>query len=358
MLLVSGTEVVVMSSMVPFAVLLLFLVVVRFNPLFNKQQNAMLVAAIIINLLMVFAVGADTLLSFAKFEGAWAFRRVTSFLNFACSPLIPLLLYKIYSKRKMSKWFYLPAALNLLLCTVSIFYKVVFFISTENTYDRGIFFFIPFATSLLYIAIIFFRPAKYQIQSKRVERMLLLVIIGLLLFSMYLEIVFKMRLLVWNSTAAGLVLYYLLLNIHNFALDPLTGAYNRVMYNNALEGVSGDTPCLLALIDINDFKQVNDLYGHVAGDRCLIEFTEVLNRCFQGCATVYRIGGDEFALLSKGRAREKFGKCLELARKDAGEKDIRFACGVADYDGVGDIEETQRQIDKRMYENKSELKQG
>lgn len=358
MLLISKAEFVVMSSLVPFAVLILFLVVVRFNPLFNKKQNVMLLAAIIINLMMVVVAGSDALLSFAKFEGAWAFRRVTSFLNFACSPLIPLLLYRIYSKKKMSKWFYLPTVINLLLCTASIFYQIIFFISEENRYGRGPLFFIPFATSVLYIAFIFFKPAKYQMQSKRVERMLLLAIIGLLLLSMYLEIAFKMRLLMWNCTAAGLVLYYLLLNIHNFSLDPLTGAYNRVMYNSALGGVDGDTPCLLALIDINDFKLVNDRHGHAAGDRCLIEFTEVLNRCFQGCATVYRIGGDEFALLSKGRAREKFGKCLELARTEAGEKDIRFACGIAEYDGVGDIEETQRQIDKRMYENKSELKQG
>lgn len=355
---VSGLDMVLMSSMVPFAVLFLFLVVVRFNPLFNKQQNAMLVAAIIINLLMVFAVGADTLLSFSKFEGAWILRRVTSFLNFACSPLIPLLLYKIYNKRKVSRWFYLPAVLNVLLCTASIFYKIVFLISEKNTYGRGPLFFIPFATSLLYIAIIFFKPARYQMQSKRVERLLLLAIIGLLLLSMYMEIALALRMLTWNCTAAGLVLYYLLLNIHNFALDPLTSAYNRVMYNNALEGVNGSTPCLLALIDINDFKLVNDLHGHAAGDRCLIEFTEVLNRCFQGCATVYRIGGDEFALLSMGRGREKFSRCLELAREEAGKKDIRFACGIAKYNGTGDIEETQRQVDKRMYENKFELKQG
>lgn len=187
---------------------------------------------------------------------------------------------------------------------------------------------------------------------------MLLAIIGTLVLSMYLEIALKLRMLTWNSSAGGLVLYYLLLNIHNFARDPLTGAYNRVMYNRALETVSGSTPCLMALVDINDFKQVNDRYGHAAGDRCLIEFTKMLDECFRGTATVYRIGGDEFALLSKGRTREKFDRCLERARAEAVKKDIRFACGVEEYDGVGDVEESRRRIDRHMYENKTELKQG
>lgn len=355
---ISGYTLVTMCSIVPFSVLIMFLVVIRSNPLFNKRQNTMLVAAVVINILMIAVIGADLLLSGVSFETAYIFRRITSFLNFACSPAVPLLLYTIYKKEKKSAWFFLPAVLNLLLCGVSIFCKLIFYIAPENTYDRGPLFFVPFAVCLFYIAAIFFQPAKYQARSKRVERLLLLAIVGLLLLNMYLEIAFSMRMLVWNGSAAGLVLYYLLLNIHNFALDPLTGAYNRIMYNNALEGANGSTPCLLALIDINDFKQVNDLHGHAAGDRCLIEFTAVLSRCFQGCAAVYRIGGDEFALLSKGRGREQFSKCLELARVEAGKKDVRFACGIAEYDGTGDIEETQRQIDKRMYENKSELKQG
>lgn len=354
----SGYTLVTMCSIVPFSVLILFLVVIRFNPLFSKRQNTILVTAVVINILMISVIGADFLLSSVWFETAWIFRRITSFLNFACSPAIPLLLYMIYNKGKKSAWFYLPALLNLLLCGVSIFYKLIFYIAQENTYGRGPLFFVPFAVCLFYIAAVFFQPAKYQARSKRVERLLLLAIVGLLLLSMYLEIAFNMRMLVWNGSAAGLVLYYLLLNIHNFALDPLTGAYNRVMYNNALEGIKDATPCTMALIDINDFKQVNDQFGHAAGDRCLIEFTEVLNRSFHGCATVYRIGGDEFALLSKGRARVKFSKCLEMARAEAGKKDIRFACGMLEYGGTGDMEACLREIDKRMYKNKTELKQG
>lgn len=354
----SGPSLVVMSSMVPFAVLILFLVVVRANPLFNKRQNAMLVAAVVVNLLLIVVVGLDFLLSGSVFETAWLFRRATSFLNFACSPMVPLLLYKIYDVGKGSRWFYLPAVVNLLLCMVSVFYRLVFFISPENRYARGPLFFVPFATSLFYIAVIFFKPAKYRRQSKRIERTLLMAIIGLLVLSMYLEISFSLHMLAWNSSAVGLVLYYLLLNIHNFAMDPLTGAYNRIMYTNALEGIKGATPCTLALIDINDFKQVNDRFGHIAGDRCLVAFTEVLNRCFQGCASIYRIGGDEFALLSKGRGRGKFSACLAQARVEAEKENIRFACGITEYDGVGDIEESQRQIDKLMYENKAELKRG
>lgn len=354
----STFDLVITSSLIPCTGLLLLLILIHANPLFNRRQNTLYVFAVVTNLLMIAVVAADFMLSASMAENAWIWRRITSFLNFACSPFIPLLLYEIFNKEKDGILIYLPAAINIVLCFLSIFFRLVFYISRQNSYGRGPLFLLPFLVSLLYIAIIFFKPAKYQLQSKRTERVVLMFIVGMLILSICLEITAKLRLLVWNSSAIGFILYYLLLNIHNFILDPLTGVYNRILYSRDLSSLNGTTSCLIALIDINNFKFINDNYGHEEGDRCLIKFAGILNHCFQNCATLYRIGGDEFVLIAKGAQHDKFQECLMQARTEAMQSDIQFACGLVSYDGKGNMDDALHEVDQNMYKNKSDIKRG
>lgn len=83
--------------------------------------------------------------------------------------------------------------------------------------------------------------------------------------------------------------------------DPLTGVANRVRFQRFLER-SNDDPLLnnvgaLILFDLDGFKQLNDRWGHAAGDRCLTVFGERLRKAFPRARLISRIGGDEFAVL-------------------------------------------------------------
>ena len=83
--------------------------------------------------------------------------------------------------------------------------------------------------------------------------------------------------------------------------DPLTGVANRVRFQRFLER-SDDDPLLnnigaLILFDLDGFKQLNDRWGHAAGDRCLSVFGERLRKAFPQARLISRIGGDEFAVL-------------------------------------------------------------
>ena len=87
------------------------------------------------------------------------------------------------------------------------------------------------------------------------------------------------------------------------ALDPLTRLYNRKTFDDQLEravdlcGLFGQDACLL-LIDVDHFKQVNDCYGHPAGDEVLKRLTGCLIRTFRRRDdTVARYGGEEFAVI-------------------------------------------------------------
>lgn len=83
-------------------------------------------------------------------------------------------------------------------------------------------------------------------------------------------------------------------------LDPLTGVLNaragRETASRRVERLDGTYTGLLAIFDLDEFKSVNDVYGHQVGDRVLQEFSKVLVTAFRSEDTVYRLGGDEFAV--------------------------------------------------------------
>ncbi|MFY8272626.1 GGDEF domain-containing protein [Pseudoalteromonas sp. SSDWG2] len=84
--------------------------------------------------------------------------------------------------------------------------------------------------------------------------------------------------------------------------DPLTGLNNRSDFNvnmdKKLEACRRKhRPFSLMLLDLDHFKQVNDNFGHQAGDETLQEFAAILRICLRGTDTAFRFGGDEFAVL-------------------------------------------------------------
>ena len=139
-------------------------------------------------------------------------------------------------------------------------------------------------------------------------------------------------------------------------LDPLTSTYSRRYFETYLTHMEG-MECV-EIIDVNQFKQVNDTYGHPAGDVVLRDIAAAIKSCIRSSDILVRYGGDEFLLL--------FPK---MSEKDMAEKNKRIKEAVAnivftEYPtlhlsvsiggvcGVHPIMEAIRQADKRMYENK------
>ena len=84
--------------------------------------------------------------------------------------------------------------------------------------------------------------------------------------------------------------------------DPLTGVYNRIQLEDVLErefeaAARLDRPLTVAFIDLDDFKRINDQYGHLVGDEVLSEFAQALSRQLRSADLVARYGGEEFLLV-------------------------------------------------------------
>lgn len=84
--------------------------------------------------------------------------------------------------------------------------------------------------------------------------------------------------------------------------DPLTGLVNRYVFQARYREIVGDSlnhgfASALVLIDLDRFKELNDTFGHPAGDACLCEVAQRLRWAFHNAGLVARLGGDEFAII-------------------------------------------------------------
>lgn len=115
-------------------------------------------------------------------------------------------------------------------------------------------------------------------------------------------------------------------------------------------------PAVLAYIDIDDFKAVNDTLGHSEGDRVLETVANTLTRCVRATDVVGRLGGDEFAVFlpetDYAGAQQLFGKIREELPRDSagGGRQVGFSIGVAVFSRVpSTIDEALKIADQLMY---------
>lgn len=145
--------------------------------------------------------------------------------------------------------------------------------------------------------------------------------------------------------------------------DGLTGLYNERYFDALLkENELNRTPFVLFYLDLDRFKPVNDRYGHDVGDQLLKEVAGRLRGCVRESDAVFRIGGDEFALIvnravTEGFCKSRVEKIKAAIRepyrlKDA-EVQVSTSCGCAVYPSDSDDVRAIRILaDHRMYEDK------
>ncbi len=151
--------------------------------------------------------------------------------------------------------------------------------------------------------------------------------------------------------------------------DALTGIENRMAFteyeNNIREQSSEDI--LLVQLDINFLKKVNDVYGHVEGDKHIAAAASIISDCFAGSGRVFRTGGDEFVATVEGAAaKARYNEAInrmeqEIAKYNKANKPpipLQIAYGMAEYIGHGkNPEEVLKEADTQMYLMKTRMKE-
>lgn len=129
---------------------------------------------------------------------------------------------------------------------------------------------------------------------------------------------------------------------HKAMTDPLTGAYNRRAFDEALSALLGSIPThsvladtiladgvlgCLAVFDLDHFKQINDRYGHAAGDLVLARFVAILRSSMREGDLIARLGGEEFAVILSGMPSDQARLVCERVRKRLEQTAVQDASG-------------------------------
>jgi len=177
---------------------------------------------------------------------------------------------------------------------------------------------------------------------------------------------------VWRALRYAMERERVQLELLNLALlDELTGLPNRrgffTLANHHLKLANrSGMPFLIAFIDLDGMKQINDTFGHQEGNRALVEAAGVLKDSCRHSDIIARIGGDEFALLIADVAgdctdtvRRRIEQKLKACNQQPGRRyPLSFSTGIvpANLTETADLEDLLQKADKRMYHDKQRKK--
>ena len=147
--------------------------------------------------------------------------------------------------------------------------------------------------------------------------------------------------------------------------DFLTGLYNRRYFFEHAErlhrqAVSGELAILVAMIDADHFKRINDTFGHQVGDEALVAIAAVLREEVEGKGVVARFGGEEFVCLRILDPQLRPAECLERIRRriagidlSAGAEAVPITVSIgATTEPLGDIDQMLARADEAVYQAK------
>lgn len=325
----------------------------------------------------ILALVVDT---FSRFDGRpetifYVINLLGNFFIYLLNPALPSLwfLYAHYQvfhdEDKLKRLLYPLLAINganLILLIISQFRGWFFYIDQNNIYHRGPLFWLPTSITvfLMLAAFILIIANRHRINKKHYFSLVFFALPPFI--CVILQILFYGISIVLNSITLSLLVVFLNIQNQSMNTDFLTGAYNRNKLESYLKTkikMSSENKTFSAiLLDFNDFKAINDNFGHDIGDEALETAITVVGNCIRPNDFIARYGGDEFYIIldvSNMHALEatvaRINNCIEEYNENSNKPyQLSFSMGYAvyDYHSRMNAEEFQKMIDDLMYENK------
>lgn len=312
--------------------------------------------------------------------------RLSMFLNYAFNlmvfilvPLAPMIwiaytIMQIYHDESRVHRLKYPLAIlffiNTFFSIASLFTGWSFYVTPNNIYHRGDFFWIHALLCLLtlvysFLLIIFNRN---RLERSHYNALLFFVVpplIGSIIQSLYYGMTLS-----WSGMTVSLLIVYFFIQNRNLDMDYLTGVYNRRQLDNYIKKKiatsTQNKTFSVILIDLNDFKQINDTFGHDVGDEALQNAVKIIKSCMRWDDFIARYGGDEFYIILNindlhrlearaaqiNRAVMRFNSTSNLPY----QLNLSMGYDVYPYEKLMNSEEFLKHIDMLMYKNKEEMK--
>lgn len=262
----------------------------------------------------------------------------------------------------------LPFWFLAILAVSSPWTHALFYVGDGNTFQDGKLFFVQRIVAYGYLSVSAIRISlRLPMVRSRFRRVELLTVLSFFVFpavAILPDIFIGDTLpLIWPATTLAILMVFVSLQIHQILTDALTGLNNRRNYDKYLSALSPRaTGVYLLLMDLNFFKKINDVCGHVRGDCALVATADILRvACSNERAFIARVGGDEFAIvytcvdmdcaeLLKRRILDGFGA---FNAQNKCSIPLSLSIGIAEY--KGSVSDMIALADERLYEEKRRI---
>ncbi|MDD2361993.1 MAG: diguanylate cyclase [Oscillospiraceae bacterium] len=264
----------------------------------------------------------------------------------------------------------IPVVINAVLAIVSRFNGLLYSFDENNNYHRGPLFWVYtlMCVSYLLITEVYIFVMQKKITKKHFIPLLLFAVPPLL--GGVLQVLFYGIQLVWVSTTISVLIISLNIQNDQLYIDHLTGLSNRRQLDYFLQNIikKGDRSKLIAgiMLDLDYFKHINDVWGHMSGDKTLISAGEILCKSFDKDALICRYGGDEFVVIFQIDNKQELNDAVNRVKLNTSlfnnqselQYRIEFSMGydIYDYDSECSAQQFLSHIDKLMYNTKTARK--
>lgn len=258
-------------------------------------------------------------------------------------------------------------AIPLIIATILIFINllgtgIIFDISKENVYTRG-----PMNFILYIFVFVYYIESIYTVHKAKYDSILVeffpiyYFIIPCMIGTMIQGFFFGVS-TIWLCVAIAFILVYIEIQISISFIDDLSGLYNRKYMNHYLNKLQNNKTKHIYgfMMDINDFKAINDTYGHLKGDYALIQFGIILQHSIDKDSVAIRMGGDEFVIFAKLKSDEEALALKKQIKYNVRQFNIKskepfhlsFSIGIAKFNGKN-TDAFLSAMDDSMYEAKN-----
>lgn len=285
---------------------------------------------------------------------------VFKFLELSIAPMIPVVAASAVLPEKKKFLPRLIVSIHTVIELVSLKFGFIFYVDGKNYYSHGPFYWIyilAYTLSCLYFLYrVFISSIHYQSRNK----ISLLLIMLFILIGSNLSLLNSEIRISWAAVAFGNMLLLVYYSDLIQQVDVLTELLDRRSFENNTKIIKGKA--YIICIDADDFKSVNDRYGHKSGDVCLKELGRILRETYGRYGLCYRTGGDEFCVIADRHiddieaVNREFRENIANAVK---ENPIltTVSMGQALYNPLGlDFEHALHSADTAMYKEKREKK--
>ena len=254
----------------------------------------------------------------------------------------------------------------------SYFFDFIFNISKVNIFTRGSHHYIVMVSSFLILMLANYDVIKHRESVRKKEFAPLLLFSVPPVFGTIILIIFKDINLIWNSLVISQLFIYIYIQSRITSTDFLTGLFNRREYETLIRDLSYTKHKSLTvsgiMVDINDFKNINDQYGHRIGDEILVHVSKLLKSTIRSQDYVFRIGGDEFVIVLISDMKNVVNEVMnriehmihEFNKKSPYDFSISLSLGKGIYDEQTyvDLPSFFEHLDLMMYDDKKYFKKS